>query len=469
VDHAKQILGAIIPGRRDLLLYALQHLTEDHFRVEQQKILFIICQRYYDIAAAILPKAALTDSLSRKFDGDISKSILYEELYDEVEALSVADHEFYYSVDSLKDMRAWQLTGEAITTSMAILQEGQEINGVEVRGHLDARTFLYSELARVDKLGHTESAPEGDIKDESKEILQDYADRKSGKSSSGVRTGIQVIDLSTSGFQNGEMILVCAYTGQGKSMLVTQCAWNAAYMQGKNVFFATSETVRAQVRRRIVARHSRLPQFGLPEGLNSSDIKNGTLDENGERVLQAVTEDIKTNPAYGRLHIVQVPRDATLGFLEARLQRQAQSWLADLVIVDYLALLKPDRHRGTSREEYNDILKDAKTMAVGYNNGQGVPLLSPWAMSQTAFRDATKNGHYQLANLAETSEAEKSSDQILSMLRVVDVPGEVRMQFLKVRDDDLPEAFNLAVDYRCAFLGDPEIVSTYEGLIDGLT
>ena len=60
-------------------------------------------------------------------------------------------------------------------------------------------------------------------------------------------------------------------------MLATQTAWHAAFVQGRNVFFATSETVRAQVMRRMLARHSKLPQFEFPEGLDTTKIKNGTL------------------------------------------------------------------------------------------------------------------------------------------------------------------------------------------------
>lgn len=237
------------------------------------------------------------------------------------------------------------------------------------------------------------------------------------------------------------------------SMLTTQIAWDAAVTQGKNVFFSTSETIRPQVRRRLLARHSRLPQFGLPRGLNSADLKNGTLSPEEEEVFEQVVDDFTTNPTYGKIHLAQVPRGATLGFLEARLNRQQQNWNIDLVVIDYLALLKPDRHRQTSREEFNDVLKDAKVMATAHDGGRGVPIISPWAMSQTAYKEALRTGEYQLANLAETSEAEKSPDQIWAMLRLPDAPNEVKMQSLKNRDGDTPSSFVLATDYRAAFLG----------------
>lgn len=452
IDYEKQVLAGIVPSRRDHLLYAVTQLTSEHFRNETNRNVFELLTRYYDVAGDILPLAVLSDMLSRR-GVEVTKSLLYEELYTELIDTSITDHEWRYAIDGLRDLRAQQKTGEAITTAYEILETGAEVDRQALKGHTDARAFLYSKLSSIDKLDATEAAPEGDMRKEADDVRKEYADRKSGKQSMGIRTGISTMDLATGGFANGELVMLCAYTGQGKSMLSTQTTWSCAVEQGKNVFFATSETVRSQVRRRLIARHSRLPQFGLPQGLDSKAIKDGTLTPAEEDVFNAVLDDLDKNPTYGQIYIAQIPRGATLSFIDARLQRQASNMEVHLVVVDYLALIRPDIKRQSQREEFNDILKDAKTLATSFDHGRGVPLLSPWAMSQSAFKRARETGLYELASLAETSEAEKSADQIITMLRHEDTRNEVKMQFLKLRDADQPAPLTLEADFRSTYVG----------------
>lgn len=405
-DNGRVVLAGVLPNRRDLWFQVQHHLEPEHFGDADQRAMYKLIERYYDLAGDIMPASVLTDLLHNA-GIDESKQLIYEQLYADLASYQPADHEFRYAIHALKDMRARHRTGEAITTAFEILERGVDLKDRAHKGHEDARDFLYTELGAIDKLNNIESAPEGDIRVESEDVLQEYADKKSGATGNGILSGIPSVDLVTGGFQRGELALVAAYTGNGKSQMLTQICWDVAVMQGKNFFFATSETVRGQARRRMIARHSRLPQFGLPNGLNVRDIRDATLDPQQEKVLKEVLDDLRNNPAYGKMFIAQVPRGATLTYVESKMKRQGEQWQIDVVGIDYLALLKPDRKRDNNREELNDILKDAKVLATSFYNGQGVPIISPWQMSQSAFKSALVAGSYQLANLADTSEAEK--------------------------------------------------------------
>ena len=68
-----------------------------------------------------------------------------------------------------------------------------------------------------------------------------------------------------------------------------QFAWHAVTQQGRNVVIFTSETLRSQVRFRILARHSRDPRFGLSKGINTRDMKAGTLQD--KNAFAAVLHD----------------------------------------------------------------------------------------------------------------------------------------------------------------------------------
>lgn len=462
IDHDKVVLAGIIPDRKDLMLQAMQHLEAEHFRSTTYRNLWKMLERYYDVAVGIIPKKTLSDLLGRSESVDAAKVLLYEEAYEECAVMQVADHEFRYSIDALKDLKAKEMTGEAIATAFEILERGVEVGKERMEGHKDARKYLNEQSSVIDRLDNLEAAPEGDIRHEADEILKEYADRKAGKTGIGIMSGIGSIDAATGGFQKGELSLVAAFTNHGKTQFCCQTTWHAAVKQGKNVFFATSETVRGTVRRRIIARHSRLPQFEYPNGLNSIDIRDGTLSPKEEEILREVVYDLDKNPNYGRIYIAQIPRGATLSYLEARMNRQGATWDIDLGVVDALMLLKPDRMRGSEREEFNDILRDAKVFATSFQEGRGVPMISPWQIRRESYLDALRTGAYGLASLSDTSEAEKSSDQIISLLGHAETK-EVTLQFLKMRDGEIPESKTLITDFRNAYFADKATNSLSNG------
>jgi hypothetical protein len=464
VNHAETILAGIINGpRRDRLAIALTALSDEHFSDQSHRALYRTLERYYELTGYIITAKALRDLLERNNVSD-DKVLTYETLYVTLEnGREVEDHEFRYALDALKDMRARQLTGETLATAAEILHGEKTVGKRSFSGHRDSRDFLYATLASMD---NPDAAPEGNMRSEGRDVMDEYAARKNQKHHSGLFTGIAPVDLATFGMEKGELVLVPAYTSQGKTQLVSQMAWHACVCQGKNVMFATTETSRATVRRRILARHSRQAQFNCPEGIDSAAIKHGNLDPAGERVLQEVVKDFGANPIYGVCHILQVPRGATLGFIESRLRALLQRTGVDMLVIDYLTLIKPDRPRASSREELNDVLRDTKMLAVGANDGNGIVVVSPWQIGGDKFQTAIKAGEYGLGSLSETSEAEKTPDLIMSLLRLPDAPSEAKLQLLKARDSEIPSPVTLEVDYRTSFLQPKQSAHDMAELLD---
>jgi len=475
MDYSASVLAAIIPNRRDNLLRALEHLEPEHFRVETHKNIFALLERYYGVAAGVMPKKILSDVLRRagretdvKDDESLAKAILYEELYDDLAQPEVSDHEFRYAIDALRDQHAEQQTSEVITTTFEILEVGVEVDRQFLKGHRQAREFAYQKFAAIDRLEGLQFVPEGFLHDDAQETLLRYTEAKAHPDANRVLTGIKPLDEAVGGMRSGELVLVCGSTAQGKSMFVTQIAWHAAVIQGKNTLFFTTETVREQVRRRLIARHSNLPNFGLSEGLDTRKIRDGLLNAGEEEVLMSVVSDLVegTNEnRYGMIYIAQLPRGATIGTLEAKLRRQAAGLQVDLVVVDHLMLLTHERTRASKREELNDILLSAKLIATSFGDGQGVPLVSPWHVNRAGQQDAHHVGEYMLSALAETSEAERMADQVLTLLRLDD-PREVRLQVLKNRDGALPNALHLAVDFRSASFEAPPSIGAVDDLLE---
>lgn len=452
-EHAQTVLSAILPSRRDLLEKAVRQLTPEHFPERVQSNLFRFLQRYSDYTSgAVMPLKYLDDNLrDRAEPGQLQ---LYIETYELLESQSVDDSEFAWSVQQLRELAAAKATGEAITEAMEILRTGKDIGkGEMLQGHQDARGRLLEAFQGIDRELTMQDAPEGDMRVEGTEMMADYAERKIARErglSQGVLFGIQELDRKVGGMQGGELILAAGYSSDGKTTLCVQAAWSAAIEQGKNVVFVTTETLRPQVRRKLIARHSKLPQFQIPEGLNTRDLKSGTLTEAGEAHLQTVVTDFTKNPAYGRLYIAQVPRSASIASIEQRLHRIQRQFNIDFVVMDYLALLHADRRRNTTREELASILKEAKLLAVSFDDSRGVPFMSPWQVSRAAREAAESLGMYTSASLSETAEATNSADVIVSLLAPTDNTeryADITMQVLKNRDGETANGLVTEVDY----------------------
>lgn len=418
--------------------------------------MFLILERYYQSTAQVIPEHYLEDLL--RDNSDPTKKLLYVESYQAFTAREVPDAEFRWSVEQLRELAAHRDTLHVITEAMTIARQGKLLpNGESLRGADDAREYLTAELSQIDKSLRMQIAPEGDMRDESENILDDYAERKRARlegRSDGIRFGIPELDAKIGGMQNGELILIAGYSSDGKSSLAVQAAWSACVEQGKNVLFLTTETLRPQINRKLVARHSKLRMFDLPDGLNTKDLKAGTLPEELEEKYVQVVEELGSNPAYGRMYVAQVPRGSTISSIEQTMYRVQKKFHIDFVVMDYLALLKSDNKRASTREELASIMKEAKQVATTFDNGRGVPFLSPWQVSRLARENASKIGMYTSASLSETAEATNSADVIVSILAPEDNTDrrtEVTGQILKARDGETANGIILEVDYATSY------------------
>lgn len=454
-EHGEIVLSAIFPRRFDLMEKAQMRLSPDHFVDPIQKSIFRLLERYIELTGQVMPVEYLDDLTN----ADAGTVLMLKEQVEVYVDRNVDDSSFLWSVESLREHLTSENLGEIMTNGMEILKTGQEQRTGEVLiGPEAAKEYLLDAIALLDKELATIDAPEGDLKDEYIQMTQDYADRKAALASGesrGILFGIENLDARVGGLQRGDLVMVAGYSSDGKSSLCVQLSWSAAVEQGKNVVIFTTETLRDQIRRKLIARHSKLPQFGLLEGLNTRDIKAGTLTPEQEESYKQVAHDLSNNKAYGHIYIVQVPRGATLSSIEQKMYRLQKKFPIDLVVMDYVALLSSTAKYGTVRETLSGILKECKQISTTFNDGQGVPFVSPWQVSRAARENAEKVGNYTSAALSETAEATNSPDVIISAFAPVDNTNrytDINMQVLKNRDGETASNIVVHADYAtCTF------------------
>lgn len=421
------MLARVLAGGGDLkaLDYAGARIDDlDYFTDRAQRMLFEFLTRYAGDHGGICSRDALFDLMRAQRPGSAQRMA---EFYDKLAASRPEEHEFKFSLAQLRELSAHRYTAEGLAQGMAILnpRPGEEIIDEKTKeplvGHKDARAHVLEVFARAERASGA-LTPEGNVITEGDAVLSEYARAKELRLAGhtpGIRWGLPALDdYLGSGLGPGEMALVAATTTAGKSTLCVQCGWFNAVMEGKNVVFFTTEQLRPALRSKIVARHSMLPKFGLPRGIDDSDIRAGRLNGDGEKALAWVLDDLKTGD-YGQLNVVQLPEVATVSGMAARYASIRRQYPVDLAIADYLQLFTPERIKRDSRanEDQAGIVKAAAGWCRSVDDGEGVPFISPWQVNGDGAASMRSNGKFVLdQHMSETKEAAKTPGLVLALL-----------------------------------------------------
>lgn len=173
------------------------------------------------------------------------------------------------------------------------------------------------------------------LRDESLEAFQRPEDEKSKPA--GISSGVDTLDMILGGFLKGSVYVLGAGTGRGKSVMGLQFALAAA-SEGSKVVYVSLEMSHVDLTRRAVASKS---------GVNPGKIKSGRL---GERDLTAMTDAFAWLARLRDNITIYDQPGLSLYQLAASIQQIRQSQGVDLVIVDYLQLIRIDEGHSRERE-----------------------------------------------------------------------------------------------------------------------
>lgn len=161
-------------------------------------------------------------------------------------------------------------------------------------------------------------------------------------------TGFTRLDECLGGLEGGDIIVIGARPAVGKSAFVTQILTNMG-IQGKRVLLYNLEMTNKQMYERLVSRQS---------GIMMNRIRQGKafLGDEKERFQKANTE-------LKRLDVWISSGVKSVG----EIRRECQHMGADCIIIDYLQLIKTERHYANRASEVGDISKAIKSLAMELN------------------------------------------------------------------------------------------------------
>ena len=218
----------------------------------------------------------------------------------------------------------------------------------------------------------------------------------------GVPTGFVDVDNLFHGFRGGDLIILAARPGVGKTSFALNLAVNAAKAGFPTTFFSL-EMSASQLVQRILCSEARI---------SLEKVRGGFL---GEADWQKLAD------AMGALSAVALYIDDTpsLSILEARAKarRELHGKEKGLIIVDYLQLMQPPRSRrdGNRAVEVGEISRGLKVLAKEMN----MPVIALSQLSRAIEQRGSKK-RPMLSDLRESGSIEQDADIVMFIDRSMD-------------------------------------------------
>lgn len=222
----------------------------------------------------------------------------------------------------------------------------------------------------------------------------------SGQKIPGLSTGLNDLDRYILGLNKGELILIAARPGMGKTSIALNIAMNVAKKSGKTVAVFSLEMSREQLVSRLLAGEGLVPSQNLLTGqLNSDEWKRIAA---AAQVLSATDMRIDDNPMLSVSDMnAQCRRISNLG----------------LVVIDYLQLMQSAggdsrKYAVENRQQVvSDISRMLKIMAKELN----VPVICLSQLSRAS--EGRPNKRPMLSDLRESGAIEQDADVVIGLYR----------------------------------------------------
>ncbi|MBE0415815.1 MAG: replicative DNA helicase [Dehalococcoidia bacterium] len=231
-----------------------------------------------------------------------------------------------------------------------------------------------------------------------REVLDRYFEESEIRPFAGevVYTGFPALDDILGGLHRSDMIVLAARPSLGKTSLALGIARNTAVQQGAHVAIFSLEMAREQLVQRLLASES---------GVDSKRLRLGQQTEAEERKIMDATGVLSEAPIF-------VDDSPILRVVELRSKARRLHFEQgiDLIIVDYMQLMRGDGREGRV-QEMTEVSRSLKELARELD----VPVL---AVSQLSRASEWRASHRpQLSDLRESGSIEQDADVVVFIYR----------------------------------------------------
>jgi len=226
--------------------------------------------------------------------------------------------------------------------------------------------------------------------------LQEKRNHKDGLT--GIPSGFSRLDRVTSGWQRSDLVIIAARPGMGKTAFIVSALRNAAVDFSIPVAIFSLEMASLQLVNRLISAEAEL---------DSEKIKKGNLADFEWQQMVHKTTRLSSAPIF----IDDTPALSILE-LRAKCRRLKAEHNIQMIVVDYLQLMKGEAGSGNREQEIASISRALKGIAKELS----VPVI---ALSQLSRGVETRGGDKrpQLSDLRESGSIEQDADIVMFLYR----------------------------------------------------
>lgn len=234
------------------------------------------------------------------------------------------------------------------------------------------------------------------------QVLSEYYDRVSDLSERddemyGVPTNFIDLDRLLGGLQPSDLLIIAGRPGQGKTSFLMSVARNAAVQAKKHIVIFSMEMSNEQVVQRLISQET---------GIDAQRLRLGRLEDHEWDLFAEAVESLSQT----RIFLDDTPAISPTQ-MRAKCRRLHLEHRLDLVIVDYLQLMRGDRQSNNRVQEVSEISRSLKVLARELN----IPVLTAAQLSRAVEQRGKKRPI--LSDLRESGSLEQDADIVMFIYR----------------------------------------------------
>lgn len=301
---------------------------------------------------------------------------------------SLVDHAT--SLENLKDfcdqLRGLYIRRSLIAASVSISDAGYDERDAEA-------ALATAEQSLLSIRTESQSSQEMTIKELVRASLDHFEECHKNKGKlRGLATGFYDLDHRLRGMKPGQIIVIAARPGSGKTSLALNIAERVACDDKIPVGIFSLEMTKEELTNRLISSRARIP---------SEVLDNGTISEADLPKLTVASGRVANSP----LHIEDAG-GLTITQLRARARRMAMRHHVQLLVVDYLQLMRGARRGENRNAEISEISNGLKALAKELR----VPILALSQLNRECERDGREP---RLSDLRDSGAVEQDADVVV--------------------------------------------------------
>jgi len=383
IEAEQAVLGAILIKPESLDLIGGM-LVADDFYLEEHKRIFEAIIRMYTQSKTI-DTVTLVNELSSVGGRTQESSVQYISLIAE-SVPSVANIKDYARIVKDKSILR-RLINACDDINRDAYEEGEPVRNI--LDNAEQKIFDIANGNETKEFRHIRDILQNVYRD-----LETLADNKGAVT--GSKTGFSGLDKMLIQMGKGDLVIVGARPGMGKTSFAMNIATNVAKNSGKAVAIFSLEMSGEQLVTRILSSEALVDSYALRTGqLESDDWDN----------IASVAQSLSGCDIY-----IDDTSQITATEMKSKLRRLKN---LGLVVIDYIGLMQPTTNSDNRAQQVGEISRNLKIMAKDF----GVPIVCCAQLNRGTESRVGANKKPTLADLRDSGSIEQDADIVLFLYR----------------------------------------------------